>query len=80
MQDLVEELAKPHWYVDRKGETPPGKKEFYQLPIYNYHKVNFCSALPPLVLPHLQASLSDHAVLACILLACRDLDVRKNTR
>ena len=38
-QDLVEELAAPHWYVDRKGETPPGKKEYYQLPIYNYHKV-----------------------------------------
>ena len=38
-QDLVEELAAPHWYVDRKGETPPGKKEYYQLPIYNYYKV-----------------------------------------
>ena len=41
MQDLVEELTKPHWYVDRKGETPPGKKEFYQLPIFNYYKVEF---------------------------------------
>ena len=44
-QDLVEELAAPHWYVDRKGETPPGKKEFYKQPIYNYHQVRF-SSLP----------------------------------
>ena len=38
-QDLVEELVAPHWYVDRKGETPPGKKEFYKQPIFNYHQV-----------------------------------------
>lgn len=34
----MEELAGPHWYVDRKGETPPGKKEYYQLPIFNNHQ------------------------------------------
>lgn len=35
---MVEELAKPHWYVDRKGEVPPGKLEYYQLPIFHYHQ------------------------------------------
>lgn len=33
----MEELAKPQWYIDRKGEVPPGKLEYYQLPIFNYH-------------------------------------------
>ncbi|CAK0785174.1 hypothetical protein CVIRNUC_008380 [Coccomyxa viridis] len=37
-KDLVEELVAPHWYVDRKGETPPGKKEFYKQPIFNYYQ------------------------------------------
>ena len=35
----MEELVAPHWYVDRKGETPPGKKEFYKQPIFNYYQV-----------------------------------------
>lgn len=39
LQDLVEELTKPQWYIDRKGEIPPGKQEYYQLPIFNYFKV-----------------------------------------
>ena len=40
-QDLVEELSKQQWYVDRKGENPPDKKPYYQLPIFNYYKVSF---------------------------------------
>jgi hypothetical protein len=43
LQDLVEELTKPQWWVDRKGEIPPGKKEYFQLPIFHYYKVG----LPP---------------------------------
>ncbi|KAK9919027.1 hypothetical protein WJX75_008803 [Coccomyxa subellipsoidea] len=37
-KDLVEELTKPQWWVDRKGEIPPGKKEYFQLPIFHYYK------------------------------------------
>jgi hypothetical protein len=37
-QDLVEELAAPHWWVDRKGEVPPGKLDYYQHRIVQYHK------------------------------------------
>ena len=43
-QDLVEELSKQQWYADRKGENPPGKKQYYQLPIFNYFKVCVCPA------------------------------------
>lgn len=38
-KDLVEELAGPNWYLDRKGEIPEGEKPFFQLPILHYHKV-----------------------------------------
>ncbi len=33
--DLVEELIKP-WYRDRRGEIPPGKKPWFELPIFNF--------------------------------------------
>ena len=32
-------------YVDRKGENPPDKKPYYQLPIFNYYKVSIGYAL-----------------------------------
>lgn len=38
-QDLVEELAKDQWYLDRKNEIPEGKLPYYRLPIFNYHQV-----------------------------------------
>ena len=31
-------LAGP-WYFDRKGEIPEGKKPFFEIPVFNYHKV-----------------------------------------
>ena len=37
-QDLVEELAAPNWWVDRKGEVPPGKLDYYQHRIVQYHQ------------------------------------------
>jgi len=39
LQDLVEELAKPGWYADRKGEVPAGAQPYHRLPIFNYYKV-----------------------------------------
>lgn len=33
--DLVEELIKP-WYRDRRGEIPPGKKPWFELPVFNF--------------------------------------------
>lgn len=36
--DLVRELAGPQWWLDRKGEVPAGKKPYFRLPIFNYHK------------------------------------------
>ena len=38
-KDLVEELAKPQWWVDRKGEIPEGKSDVYQLRVFHYHEV-----------------------------------------
>ena len=35
----MEELTKPIWWIDRKGEIPPGKAEAYQQPIFQYHDV-----------------------------------------
>ena len=35
----VQELAGPQWWLDRKGEVPAGKKPYFRLPIFNYHKV-----------------------------------------
>ncbi|GAB4822232.1 hypothetical protein N2152v2_009278 [Parachlorella kessleri] len=35
--DLAEVLAGP-WYFDRKGEIPEGKKPFFEIPVFNYHK------------------------------------------
>jgi len=32
--------------VDRKGEIPEGKKPYFRLPIFNYHKVRFSFADP----------------------------------
>ena len=46
-KDLVEELAGPNWYLDRKGEVPHGQKPYFRLPILNYHNVRPC---PPPVL------------------------------
>lgn len=44
--DLAEVLAGP-WFFDRKGEVPPGKKGFFEIPVFNYYKnflsVNFSS-------------------------------------
>ncbi|KAK9822768.1 hypothetical protein WJX74_006847 [Apatococcus lobatus] len=37
-QDLVEELTKDEWYLDRKNEIPEGKLPYYRLPIFNYHQ------------------------------------------
>ena len=31
-------LAGP-WFFDRKGEIPEGKKPFFEIPVFNYHKV-----------------------------------------
>ncbi len=36
--DLARLLAGP-WFMDRKGEVPAGKKGFFELPVFNYHKV-----------------------------------------
>lgn len=36
-EDLVEEMTKPIWWIDRKGEIPAGQKEAYQQPIFQYH-------------------------------------------
>ena len=72
-QDLVEELAAPHWYVDRKGETPPGKKEYYQLPIYNYHKVwtsDFCISHELTLCDWYILSMSEKCVHLTILACC----------
>ena len=42
--ELAHVLAGP-WYFDRKGEIPPGKQPFFEIPVFNYHKgylsVNF---------------------------------------
>ena len=46
-QDLVEELAKDQWYLDRKGEIPEGKSPFYRIPIFNYHQVSFTICIAP---------------------------------
>ncbi|KAF8060336.1 SAT17 [Scenedesmus sp. PABB004] len=35
---LAAALAGPDWYYDRKGEIPPGKKPFFRMPVFNYHK------------------------------------------
>ena len=36
--DLARLLAGP-WFMDRKGEVPAGKQGFFELPVFNYHKV-----------------------------------------
>ena len=36
--DLAPVLAGP-WFYDRKGEVPPGKKPFFEIPVFNYHEV-----------------------------------------
>ena len=35
--DLAPVLAGP-WFYDRKGEVPPGKKPFFEIPVFNYHE------------------------------------------
>ena len=35
--DLAEVLAGP-WFYDRKGEVPPGKQPFFEIPVLNFHK------------------------------------------
>lgn len=32
-------LLTENWYFDRKGEVPVGKKPFFAIPVFNYHKV-----------------------------------------
>ena len=39
-KDLVEELAKPLWWLDRKGEVPEGALGAYPLRIVHYHQVS----------------------------------------
>jgi hypothetical protein len=44
--DIAALLAAPDaWFFDRKGEVPSGKKGFFEVPVFNYHKgflsVNF---------------------------------------
>lgn len=34
--DLAELLKQP-FYIDRKGEIPAGKKEYYQMPVFHYY-------------------------------------------
>ena len=34
---LARVLAGP-WFMDRKGEVPPGKKPFFEIPVFNFHK------------------------------------------
>ena len=38
--DLVEELAKPIWYLDRKGELRDDQLEAFQLRVFTYFKVS----------------------------------------
>ena len=48
-RDLVEALAGPEWYLDRKGEIPEGEQPYFRLPILNYHQVGHpgvAAALP----------------------------------
>jgi hypothetical protein len=33
---LARVLAGP-WFMDRKGEVPPGKKPFFEIPVFNFH-------------------------------------------
>ena len=40
-KDLVEEMTKPIWWIDRKGEIAAGQKEAYQQPIFQYHDVSW---------------------------------------
>lgn len=70
LQDLVEELTKPQWWVDRKGEIPPGKKEYFQLPIFHYYKVGLPPTMVHLywflpVFPYSFASFSPDQLAAC---------------
>ena len=39
-QDLVEELAKPQWWIDRKGEVREGQLDAFQLRVLTYYKVS----------------------------------------
>lgn len=37
--DLAEVLARRGaWYYDRRGEVPPGKDPFFEIPVLNFHK------------------------------------------
>jgi Taurine catabolism dioxygenase TauD, TfdA family len=39
-RDLAEVLAQRGvWFLDRKGEIPPGEKPYFEQPIFNYHEV-----------------------------------------
>ena len=43
--ELYQELLQP-LFVDRKDEIPPGKLPYYQMPVFNFHKViNASSAI-----------------------------------
>ena len=39
--DLARLLAGP-CFMDRKGEVPAGKQGYFELPVFNYHKVRSC--------------------------------------
>ncbi len=41
--DLTEELLRP-FYLDRRGEVPAGKKAWYELAVFNWHKGLLCTA------------------------------------
>ncbi len=45
-RDLVETLQQRGiWFVDRKAEVPPGKEDYYELPVFNYHDVRLRSRI-----------------------------------
>jgi hypothetical protein len=38
------------WYLDRKGELPPGKLPFFVMPVVQFHKVNLLKKFGRLLL------------------------------
>lgn len=75
-QDLVEELAGPHWYLDRKGEVPEGEKPYFRLPILNYHQVAVLQACSLGISFHLLSDLAPcdgSRVGSCLLAVCASM-------
>ena len=52
--DLYHELLQP-LFVDRKDEIPPGKLPYYQMPVFNFHKV--CLSAVELMLDRLHRQI-----------------------